>query len=154
MPLKPNHPHYIAQSILARRDHSVFELKTKMEKRGIPAHEIKEIINKLKKLKLLDDKKFAQKYTQQIIQIKPVGPRLIKQKLRQKKINDHFIQAALDTFLTEDLEKELAQKAARKWQQLHPQKKSDRIRLTRFLTSRGFSYSTVKTVTRELTNTA
>ncbi len=141
---KSQNPDYAAQSILARRDHSIFEIKSKMKRKGFTTQQINETINKFKKANLLNDKKFARQYAQQIIQNKPVGPHFIKHKLKQKGIKENFAQEALNNIFVDDLEEKMAQEAVRKWQILHPQHRSDKARLARFLISRGFSYPVIE----------
>lgn len=136
---KRHNPYYQAQAILSRRDHSIFEVQTKMKRKGFTIDQINNAITKLKKLKLLDDRSFAHKYAKEILLFKAVGPRWLGHKLRQKGIDKKLIDEAITAAYANGREAELAQQAAQKWQQLHSQHKSDQQRLARFLISRGFT---------------
>lgn len=144
MPPQRTDPNYQAQAIISRRDHSVFEVETKMRHRGFTAAQIHSAIAKLKKLRLLDDRAFAHKYVKETLHFKAVGPRWLVRGLRRKGIGESIIKEALAKNLTPAREQELIIKATAKWQRLHPQYSTDRQRLTRFLLSRGFSYAAIE----------
>ena len=143
---KRTDPDYQAQAILSRRDHSIFEVQTKMRRKGFTAAQIRSAITKLKKLRLLDDHAFARKYVKETLHFKAVGPRWLVRGLKQKGIGESIIKEALAKNLTPAREQELINQAAAKWRRLHPQYSSDRQRLTRFLISRGFTAPAISSV--------
>ena len=148
---KRTDPDYQAQAILSRRDHSIFEVQTKMRRKGFTAAQIHSAITKLKKLRLLDDHAFARKYVKETLHFKAVGPRWLVRGLKQKGIGESIIKEALAKNLTPAREQELINQAAAKWRRLHPstgsgQAPKDRQRLTRFLVSRGFSYAAMESI--------
>jgi regulatory protein len=136
---KRNNPHYAAQAILSRRNHSVHEVETKLKRRGFSREEIADAIAVLSKHRLLDDAQFAHDYIEQTLNIKAVGPRWLVNKLRQKGVAGSLINQTLEELLPPEREAELRQKAKDRWQQRHPEGKHDQ--LMRFLISRGFSWS-------------
>lgn len=151
MPNKRTNPYYQAQVILSRRDHSVFELQTKMRRKRFTTSQINSAVGKLKKIKLLDDHTFAQKYIEDALRFKDVGPRWLAYRLKQKGISENIIDQTISEAFFEGREAKLVSKAAQKWQRLHPstgsgQAPRDRQRLTRFLTSRGFSFTQIDSV--------
>ena len=133
------HPHYAAQDILSRRDHSEWELKEKLAKKKFSPAEIQETIHWLKGKKLINDQAFAKRYIEGVIHYKAVGPRYLAHKLKAKRINQVYIDAALQEVIGDDKEKALMAKAAAAWQKSHPKYAQDKARLSRFLLSRGFS---------------
>lgn len=132
-------PTYLAQDILSRRDNSEWELRQKLIKKGIYAAELEETIAWLKQKKYLNDEDFAKKYIQSILRTKAVGKRYLAHKLKEKHIHEETITATLQELVGEEVEKELAQKAAKSWQKSHPKYAQDKMRLSRFLASRGFA---------------
>jgi len=143
---KTQNPNYIAQTILSRRDHSEYEIRTKMKRKKFSPKQIDDTIASLKKIQLIDDKKFTTMYIDNTLLFKPVGPRWLRYKLKQKGIDDSMISSALTAAYPSGREAELAQQAAESWQKSHPKHQDDRVRLTRYLTSRGFSYEIINTL--------
>lgn len=158
MPSQRTDPNYQAQAILSRRDHSIFEVQTKMRRQGFTAAQIHSAIAKLKKLHLLDDHAFAHKYVKETLHFKAVGPRWLVRGLKQKGIGESIIKEALAKNLTPAREQELISQATVKWRRLHPSTDSGqaptgggqvlkyRQRLTRFLLSRGFTAPAISSV--------
>jgi regulatory protein len=141
-------PDYQAQAILSRRDHSEHEIRAKLKTKKFTSEQINSTINKLKKRKLIDDTNFAAIYTKSILNSKPVGPKWIKYKLKQKGIAPAIISSIIAQTYTENLEQELAEQAIAKWRRLHPSTNSEQVlkekkRLQRHLVSRGFSHKTL-----------
>lgn len=171
MPLpKRTDPFYQAQDILSRRDHSEFELRTKLRRKRFSPSQIDDAVAKLKKLNLINDEKFADNYAANILLFKPVGPRWIKHKLKQKGIAPSVISQTIESTFSPGREEELAAQAAATWWKLHPLDKGgtrgfdvppsfqggarggiylrNKQRLTRHLASRGFSFAAIESVIR------
>lgn len=144
MTAKSTNPKYAAQDILSRRDHSEFELRQKMKKKGFFGDELEETVEWLKTKKLLNDELFAKKYIESIILTRAVGRRYLAFKLKEKRIGEEAIGAALDELLDEATERDLAQKATSSWKKSHSKHAADKTRLSRFLLSRGFSGSAMR----------
>ena len=154
MPLpKRTNPYYVAQDILSRRDHSEFELRTKMRRKRFSLSQIDDAVAKLKKLNLINDQKFAAMFVANTLLFKPVGPKYLSYKLKQKGITSSLIGTALAEAFPPGREAELARQAATVWRRTHYPKNTDRIeikkheqRLTRLLATRGFSFATIQSV--------
>lgn len=152
MPLpKRTNPYYVAQDILSRRDHSEFELRTKMRRKKFSPAVIDDVLAKLKKLNLINDKNFTAMFIENTLLFKAVGPKYLSYKLKQKGIKSSLIEAALADAFVPDREIELARQAATAWRRTHHPKNNDlqetnrhRQRLTRTLASRGFSFSAIE----------
>jgi len=166
---KSENSNYVAQAILSRREHSIFEVKSKLRRKGFTPEQINETIAWLQEHKFLDDKKFAHMYVNNVLRFKPVGPHWLRAKLKQKGVGDSIIEGAIkDAFLhpggvdevdssgvapagrslgegwkhgssSVSREEELIRQAADHWKRTHSKYKDDRQRLYRFLASRGFS---------------
>lgn len=138
-------PHYVAQDILSRRDHSIAEVRLKLKRKGFSATQTDETIAWLQMRKLLNDEKFAARYVENTLAIKAVGPRWIAYKLKQKGIAQDIIEETLGSVFTTDGEQQLATTAAQAWRRQHSKHREDKQRLQRFLMSRGFSFEAIKT---------
>lgn len=140
---------YQAQAVLSRRDHSVAEVKAKLARKGFTTDEIAKTLDFLQEKKLLDDARFAKAYAQSILRAKPVGPRYLSAKLKQKGVGEEIIRNAIDEAFSVSpvsRETELAHQAADQWRRLHPKYASDKQRLFRFLASRGFTQDAISAI--------
>lgn len=136
---------YQAQAILSRRDHSVAELSGKLKRRGFSGAEITGVVKTLQAQGFLDDAASARRYAEYSLQTKAVGPRWLKQKLRQRGFSAALINEAVSAAFFIQPEEALARRAAQGWQRLHQTKKTgDEARLFRFLIGRGFSVATAQ----------
>lgn len=136
-------PYNKALGILSRRDHTEYEMRTKLKQKGYTASQINDTINKLFVNKLIDDSAFAQRYILSTIRYKAVGPRWLQQKLKQKRIEDNIVNEVIADLLDENKQLELIKQAITKWRKLHFRHAADRTRLTRFLLSRGFQMQNI-----------
>lgn len=73
----------IALGILARRDHSLYELTQKLEQKSIPDDAIQAVLATCKARKYLDDQRFAENYVQYRAR-SGFGPQRIVAELQQK----------------------------------------------------------------------
>lgn len=140
MPAKRSDPLYQAQAILSRRDHSAAEIRQKLARKGFSPGEINQAVGWLTDNNLLDDAKFARTYTESMLRVKPVGPRWLKAKLRQKGIASAIIAETLAEAFALIQEEELARQAAAR------HAPGDKNRLYRFLLSRGFSNEVIERI--------
>ncbi len=136
---KRQNPYYQAQAILSRRDHSEAEVRTKLKKKGFLAADVDATIAWLQERGLLDDRKFAAAYVESVLRTKAVGPRWLQAKLREKGIAAPLLEEAMEQAWAKQSEEEFLAAAAQRWQRQHLRYKDDRVRLSRFLSSRGFS---------------
>lgn len=132
-------PYYQGQAILSQRDHSVAEVRRKLARKKFSKLEIETTIVRLTKEDLLNDARFAQTYSESVLKSKAVGPRWLRAKLAQKGVPTAIVSAAMQAAFTENREAELLRQAAQRWQRQHSTSMAARIRLARFLASRGFS---------------
>lgn len=131
-------PYYMAQDILSRRDHSEHELRVKLQRKHFSPAQISDVVEKLKEKHLIDDERFAAAYVESSLRTKPVGPRWLMQKLSMKGLSREVSSRILAEALPPERLETLKQEARERWVRLHPKHADDRIRLQRFLISRGF----------------
>ena len=118
-----------------------------MKRKGFGGSDIDEAVDWAKDNKLINDAVFARRYADSILLSKPVGPRWLQAKLRQKGVAPTLISAVLNDIFAPGREAELATQARDRWQRQHPGQADDPQRLYRFLLSRGFSQAVVSEVT-------
>lgn len=121
-----------AVKYLGLRSHTIFELKTKLERKRFSKDLISDVINDLQKQKYLNDKDFALTFTQNLIKYKTFGFYGIKNKLKQRGLADQLAEEILNEELDADGEKKLAQKAIGK------SFKKEKIKLMQMLQRKGF----------------
>jgi regulatory protein len=136
---KRQDPNYQAEAILSRREHSVFEVKTKLRRRKFTQEQINEAVARLAARGLLNDERFAQVYVASTLRQKAIGPRWLRAKLVQKGIARPLIDATIAAAFPPGAEEEVARRAVETWRRTHPGSAPDHVRLARFLASRGFS---------------
>ncbi|MEK7472662.1 MAG: RecX family transcriptional regulator [Patescibacteria group bacterium] len=105
-----------------------------------------ELTNKLKKLELLDDIKFAQWWVEQRLQFKNKSKKDITFELRQKGIDSNTIKNILDDSEIDEVKiaKELIFKKLYKWKKYDEKEKKQKI--SQYLAGKGFGWNVVNDV--------
>lgn len=130
------------------RPHSEKEVNLWFKKKKVDDQDvIKSVFDRLKKLELVDDEKFAKWWIEQRNTFRPKPRRVLKQELRMKGISDDIFEnayAEVETIGDLVIAKKLAEK---RWQRLKslPQKEAKQ-KLMQFLAMRGFSWDIVRGV--------
>lgn len=128
----------VALGILARRDHSEYELTEKLKKKSLSDENINAILKYCQQKNYLDDARFAIQYVQ-YRKRSGFGPLRIEQELKVKKVKSDTIQTAL---FEQDID--WISQAFEAWEKKFKAKASDRktqAKHARFLQQRGFSSS-------------
>ena len=104
----------------------------------------KELFNKLKRLELLDDKKFAQWWIEQRTTFRPRGKRALFAELRQKGIDRDLIKEILDEVEIDEekIARQLLEKKKYKWEKLP--KFEAKKKMSEFLARKGFGWEIIK----------
>jgi regulatory protein len=143
-----------AYDFLSYRTRSTSEIKSKLRAKKISSRTIDRIVEHLKNLGLLNDEEFAKELVQGRLGSKPLGKRVLKQKLIQKGISGPVGDKVLDEMLSGEKEKEMALKVYRKY--LPKTKNLDRIKkrkkLFDHLIRKGFDIDTVAEILNEKLN--
>jgi len=105
-----------------------------------------ELFNRLKRLELLDDKKFATWWVKQRLQFKSKSVRALKLELSQKGIKKELIAEALDEARIDEamMAKRLIERKKYMWAKLDGY--ISRKKKSEFLARRGFSWDVIKKV--------
>ena len=142
--LKPEveeHAFAIAVRILTYRDHSMFELRQKLQRRGVTDAVIDDLVPRLQDIGYLDDHRFAEQWVRKRY-ADGYGPRFIRYELQEKKVATQFIEDVLSQYETlwESKIQALWQK---KYQHL-PQTQVNYAKSIQYLERRGFAYAAIK----------
>lgn len=109
------------------------------------------VLDRLKKLGLVNDLAFAKWWIEQRTTFRPKPERVMKQELRMKGIKDEIIEEALEDTET-DTDIEIAKKLAlKRWERLKTLPGNvAKQKLLQFLAGRGFSYDVARDAIDEL----
>lgn len=145
-----------ALGLLEVRARARREIETRLTQKGYDEDVIRQVVEKLTRLSLLDDAQFAAQWVEAKTRVggsRPVGRRRISSELFQKGVAKDQIEEALGRVSDED-ELALARAAAAKKVRHVPTDRealqAERQRLVGFLQRRGFGWETVKRITREV----
>ena len=128
--------------LLAMREHSQVELRTKLGRKYASAALINSLLETLAGEGLQSDQRFAEAYLA-MRQRQGKGPQLIKMELRQKGISERLIAELFDIEVA-DWEACAQNQRIKKFGQALPADPKERARQMRFLQSRGFSTQQIR----------
>ena len=135
-----------AMWLISYRDHSRKELIDKLRRDHSEESCIK-TADRLGELGLIDDSRFARRYTADLINIKHLSERGIRQKLREKGIDRDLIDEVVDE-LSIDEEEQIRAIIEKKYARVLSDEKGQR-RAANALARLGFSYQDIKSVMSE-----
>lgn len=139
--------------LLARRRYTVSEFRSKLEKKFPEQPEATtEIMDIFQDKKYLDDSEYTTLYIREQLNRKPQGLRMIKQKLRQKGINEATLSSAFQEqiFDEDQLIQQALDKKSATLKNATPQEAKQK--LFRFLVSRGFNYENIMKALRSFSD--
>lgn len=154
--LEENKKYFIrekALSLLARRPHSAFELKVKLQQRKFDFHLIDEVIELLKKNNLLNDSLFVEKFIAEKISKKNLSIRKIESELIKKGINRNIIKNEIAKIEENNFEYESALKSVQK--KIHQLKNRGiegnelNRKIYSYLASKGYDYDVINKIVNE-----
>ncbi len=103
-----------ALDLLARRDHSRFELSRKLRQRDFEENVVERVLGKLEGLRYIDDKRFAQLWVESRISKKPEGRAKLLSGLASRGVDRSIAMEAVATCFSEAEEDEALERAAEK----------------------------------------
>ncbi|MDO8515278.1 MAG: RecX family transcriptional regulator [bacterium] len=128
-----------AVNFISFRPRSEWEVKMRLKRKDPASGGMTDlVIEKLKKLKLVDDEAFAKWFLEQRNTFRPKSDRVLKQELKIKGISDEIIKKVLTEDETSEFEKAFLI--------VNKKKLVDREKIIRFLGSRGFSWDIINDV--------
>jgi regulatory protein len=134
--------------MLSRRPHSEYELKRRFRRKGLTDAGQEAVIERLRKIGLVDDRAFAEAWVENRLTFRPRGAKALRYELRKKGVPSEAIHAALEGIDEEAAALDAAKQGARRLKNLSWE--VFRRRLTGYLARRGFSYSTVSPLVKQM----
>ena len=142
-----------AVNLLTYKQRSVTELRTRLLEKDWTTPEIVDsVLDKLKEYNYLNDEQFAKNFAASQIRQKPIGKRVLKQKLAMKKLDKETVDGALEKAFEETPEEEIIERAITKRLRLKgkPETREDAKKFYDYLLRQGFSYDLVSNKMREI----
>ena len=137
-----------AMWLISYRDHSISELKTKL-RRDYSDESVDAAVTRLEELGLVDDGRYARRYTADLINLKHLSERGVRQKLYEKGIDRELIDEVVEEFEFDEKEQIRTIIEKKYLRSLHDEK--EQRRCANGLARLGFNYSDIKSVMREYT---
>ncbi len=139
-----------ALRILTYREHSITELKRKLQRKGYNEEILQILLNRLEEVNLLNNTRFAQLWIENRKRKGTYGRKRIIQELKQKGISISIINKLLETEFDYETELELAIKQAQKKLNIIKKREHNKLKqhskLYNFLIRRGFDGEIVSKV--------
>ena len=137
-----------ALHFLGSRPRSEREIRDRLSRGEYDPLVITHVIERLRRMRLVDDAAFAAYWVEQRATHKPRGARLLKQELRQKGVSQDVVAEALPEDDDQDGAYRTAQRKAVSLRALD--ERTFKQRLGGFLQRRGYGYETVRPVVNRL----
>ena len=131
-----------ALRLLARREHSRFELARKLGQAGFAQHDIDALLDEFEGKNWLSDRRFAESYVAD--HRARAGSIKLAYDLRQRGVPDSIIEASLNEKRSSELAR--AREIWRKKFSLPPAGAAEKAKQLRFLQGRGFSVDIIRYV--------
>lgn len=96
--------------MLARRPYSVAELRRALSRKFNDEAAISAAVARLRELKFLDDRKFAEQYSSSLVRNRALGRARVRRELKSKLVDYRHIEPALDQAFEETTERELLER--------------------------------------------
>ena len=125
--------------LCARSEQCSADIYTKLCRGGLTADEAREVLEKLKERRFIDDSRFAAAFARDKVRFAGWGPRKVQAALMAKRIPSTLIREALDSLEAADIEEALMKAAHAKARSLDLAERTDARKLLQHLASRGFS---------------
>ena len=137
-----------AANFLKTRERSKKEIRDKLKTKEYLPATIEKVLEKLERLNIVNDKRFAEVFVRDRMKLKPKGKRVLQMELMQKGINKDIIEEVLQDLVGNEQEIELAKKVLAKAEKKYSgfDKNVKRDKTIRYLLSKGFSYDIVEKV--------
>jgi regulatory protein len=131
---------YRVLDLISRRPRSKWEIEDYLKRKDYKPEEVEKIIKKINKKGYIDDLSFAKRWIENRRLLKSTSKLKLRMELRQKRVEEEFIQRALENDEADDQEviKDLI---AKKRSQTRYQ---DKKKLIAYLARQGFNYSDIK----------
>jgi len=135
-----------AVRLLARREHSAYEISKKLSEREFDESEINIALQELKQGGWLSDERYAEAYIR-MRQLKGFGPMKIRLELNERGVDEGIVEQYLDSN-DEHWRALLVAQYEKKYRNKKISDYADKAKRVRFLQYRGFSLETIMRVVK------
>jgi regulatory protein len=142
----------LALLYLGVKGRTVHQMREHLARRGIPEATTEDVVADLCARGYLGDERYAEDFVRERRQVHPQGGQLTRHQLARRGVDEETADEAIRTARQEEGldEREEARRAARKWTARTGEEAGKaRLRLARFLASRGFDEDVVRDVLAE-----
>lgn len=134
-----------ALRLLARREHSFFELERKLKRKGWPSARVAEVVQELADENLQSDQRFAEGFARMRAE-KAYGPLRIRAELGERGVDRALIERSLQA-LEVDWLAQAAKWYGRRFGDEQPEGLKEKSRRQQALARRGFDTSVIREIT-------
>ncbi|MGA3243356.1 MAG: RecX family transcriptional regulator [Bacteroidota bacterium] len=148
--------HQIAVNFISYRPRSSKEVTDKLTRKGFAADLVREAVERLRELMLINDLEFARMFIRDKLRGKPMGRALLRRKLLDKGISFQAAERVLKEYVTDESEQEAARALAARKLKMSRARFSDlepavrQKRLADYLLNRGFSTEVAYKIARSV----
>ena len=138
---------------LAYKPRTETEVRRKLRKKDISSSVIEDVIARLYELEYIDDESYAHDYAHNRFSSKKYGPVRIRRELKERGVDRHLADAAVDELFAEvDATAAAWEHAEKRWPRLADEDDPRRRRqkMYRYLRRRGFTSDTIRPILDEL----
>ena len=136
-----------AFNLLSYRERTIKEIEDRLRKKDFSEEIIKAVVDFLLKNDYLNEDRFAEMWIRSRKKHHPRGRKLIYKELKNKGVNQRLINNALNEYLSNQEELEMAEYLKDKWLRRRTEEDSSSYKLKNYLANKGFSYDLVYKVT-------
>jgi len=141
----------LAYDYLSYQPRTVSEIEKKLKTKEISPDTIHKTVEHLRRLGLLNDAEFASQLIASKLSRKPVGKKILLQKLYQKGVKKNISEEVISRIVTPEREKEFA---LQNFKKIYPKIRhndniTQRRKIFQFLARRGFDFEIINEVIRE-----
>ncbi|RKX53348.1 MAG: RecX family transcriptional regulator [Thermotoga sp.] len=137
-------PMKYALKLLKIRARSEEEIRKRLRMKGYTEAEIGKVMEKLRRMNMVDDSKFSYLYAYDRLTVHKRGPKLIRMELIKLGVDERIVDDAIERVLMETKEEDVISGMVEKWKNLDKGKIIDR------LMRRGFDYQKIVEVLNSL----
>ncbi|MGM0499673.1 MAG: regulatory protein RecX [Bacillota bacterium] len=136
-----------AFKLLSYRERTIKEIEDRLRKKEFEENVIKAVVDFLLDNDYLNEERFAEMWIRSRKNNHPRGRKLIYKELKNKGVNQRIINNALNKYLSEEEEIEMAKYLKDKWLRRRTEEDSSSYKLKNYLANKGFRYDLVYQVT-------
>ncbi len=135
-----------AIELLSYREHSSFELKSKLLQKGFSGSVIESVIETMISKGYLDDDRFTDLYFRELIRQGKYGPLMIRKKMLEKGITSDIVDRKIRSVSQKEWEQYATGLLKKKMQKIQYRGKDKREILLRYLMNKGFDYGSIESL--------